>query len=87
MKIECTPQELKELLKKEQTECKSECSVDITTNAISEKLNNVLSAICGKETPVAGTTDVVESLDNLEFIGKLSKQMAKNLANYDIHEA
>ena len=26
MKIDCTVEELKELLKKEQTECKSECS-------------------------------------------------------------
>ena len=27
MKIECTVEELKELIKKEQTECKSECSM------------------------------------------------------------
>lgn len=38
MKLECTPQELKELLKKEQTECKSECSTKKVINIqISDK--------------------------------------------------
>lgn len=46
MRIECTPQELKELLKKEQTECKSECSINNTINHLSEQVNNSLSAMC-----------------------------------------
>ncbi len=44
MKIECTPEELKKLIKNEQTECKSECSLDKITSNLSELMNSELSA-------------------------------------------
>lgn len=54
MKIECTADELKKLIK--------------------------------KDTSVAGTTDVVQPMNNIDFIKNISKEIAKNLTNCDIHE-
>ena len=38
MKFECTVEELKELIKKEQTECKSECSIDKLVEELTQHL-------------------------------------------------
>lgn len=41
MKIECTVEEFKDLLKKEQTECSSECSNNKETNLRKSKIGNL----------------------------------------------
>lgn len=45
-KIKCTAIELKELIKKEQTEGKSECSIDELISRLSESIYNEMLAIC-----------------------------------------